>query len=164
MNEIITYDYLWQAYQKEKQTNQLLLIPKTFYDDVIKFISTSTQTNPEVSLKENTINLINNFFEKRKQKIILYVAYNRPLPQPISSNELEFYNKLLQITKETRLDLTYSKTDLKTNSLKSIRDIPEIILPSGGKVGPLKKDQIIEMADEQDKTYLVENNICESYQ
>ncbi|MGD0728518.1 MAG: hypothetical protein ABR981_00370 [Candidatus Micrarchaeaceae archaeon] len=163
MDENITYDYLWQAYQKEKQTNQLLLIPKTFYEDIFKFVNNvQTNTNFNQTTKDNTIMLVNDFFEKRKQKILIYIAYNKQLPQPISNNELEFYNKLLQIVKEEKLDFAV-QTKTNTNSLKSTKDIPEIILPSGNKIGPLAKNQIIEIENQQDKSYLLENTICEIY-
>jgi len=160
MSEEISYNYLWQAYQKEKQTNQLLLIPKTFYQDTIEHINKSkadTNTNPIIL--ENTTKLLNEFFEKRKQKIMVYVAYNKQPPKPIADNELEFYNKLLQITKSETLK--FEKEIKQTHTLKSIKDIPEIILPSGSRIGPLKKDQTIDAISEQDKNYLIENTICE---
>jgi DNA replication initiation complex subunit (GINS family) len=160
MNDDITYDYLWQAYQKEKQTNQLLLIPKTFYEDTIGFINTiKGDKNHDQVTVENTIRMVNDFFEKRKQKILIYVAYNKQLPQPISNNETEFYNKILQAVKSEKLDFVSTKNS--SYVLKSMKDIPEIILPSGSKVGPLQKDQVIETANEQDRNYLVDNTICE---
>ena len=39
MTLTITYDYLWETYQKEKQTNQLLPISRTFYTDALFFIN-----------------------------------------------------------------------------------------------------------------------------
>lgn len=160
MDEDITYDYLWQAYQKEKQTNQLLLIPRTFYEDTILFIKNAQQNKGQDQITiENTTRLVNDFFEKRKQKILIYVAYNKQLPQPISNNETEFYNKVLQAVKLEKLDFASSKS---TNyMLKSIKDLPEIILPSGNKIGPLQKDQMIEAKNEQDRNYLIDNTICE---
>jgi DNA replication initiation complex subunit (GINS family) len=159
MDEKLTYDYIWQAYQKEKQTNQLLLIPRTFYQDTSEFLKlVKVKKDNEPSI-ENTTRLINDFFEKRKQKILIYIAYNKQLPQPISSNEIEFYNKVLQIVKSERLD--HSNQNSNTNTLKSIKDIPEIILPSGNKIGPLKKDQTVKTENEQDNIYLTENMICE---
>ena len=160
MAEITFYDNLWQAYQKEKQTNQLLLLSKTFYEDISTLINTTNPTEDiEPSVKENAARVLNEFFEKRKQKILLYVAYNKPLPQPISANELEFYNKILQILKAERIDTQRPKTP--KNVLISIKEIPEILLPSGNKFGPLKKDQTVEAENEQDKIYLLENSICE---
>jgi hypothetical protein len=40
-------------------------------------------------------------------------------------------------------------------------DIPEIMLPSGGKLGPLKKDQRLDMKfSEADLDFLLSNAIC----
>ena len=158
MDETVSYDYLWQAYQKEKQTNQLLLLSKTFYEDVEEFMTFEAKTQtPESLLHNNASKLLNEFFDKRKQKILIYVAYNKQLPQPISSVELEFYNKILQTVKSEKFPIQGRQ---HTNLLKSTKDIPEIILPSGKKFGPLKKDQEIGAIDEQDKVYLLENSIC----
>jgi len=159
MDENITYDYLWQAYQKEKQTNQLLLIPKTFYEDTFKFLhDKGPDKDNDKSTNDNTLKLVNDFFEKRKQKILIYIAYNKQLPQPISNKETEFYNRILQIVKSEKLDFSNQGN---IHTLKSMKSIPEIILPSGNKIGPLTKDQVIDMENEQDRKYLVENTICE---
>ncbi|MGI0100675.1 MAG: hypothetical protein ACREBH_03090 [Candidatus Micrarchaeaceae archaeon] len=160
MTENISYDYIWQAYQKEKQTNQLLLISKNFYDEVAIFINnTKIESKDNRLIIENTSRITADFFEKRKQKILVYVAYNKQLPQPIGANETEFYNKILQIVKSEKLDLSNFKKDQCT--MKSIKDIPEIILPSGNKIGPLKMDQTLDIINEQDQTYLIQNAICE---
>jgi hypothetical protein len=158
-DETISYDYLWQAYQKEKQTNQLLLLSKTFYEDAGEFITFDGKTKGSGSaMHENASKLLSEFFDKRKQKILIYVAYNRQLPQPVSNVELEFYNKILQTVKSAKFPVQ-DRQPLPT-ILKSTKDIPEIILPSGKKFGPLKKDQEIGAIDEQDKVYLLENAIC----
>lgn len=159
MAENISYDYLWQAYQKEKQTNQLLLVPRSFYEDAFEFINSASK-NQDQTIKENATKLLGDFFEKRKQKILIYIAYNKQLPQPISSSEIEFYNKVLQAVKTEKLDLGKQNKNA-VNTLKSLKDLPEIILPSGNKFGPIKKDQIINIENQNDKTYLVENTICE---
>jgi hypothetical protein len=161
-NDNITYDYLWQAYQKEKQTNQLLLIPKTFYEDAFQFTKKTKENKPyDIPTLENTTRLLNELYEKRKQKILIYIAYNKQLPQPISSNEIEFYNRVLKIVKSEKLVLNQNENNNHTLTLKSLKDIPEIMLPSGSKIGPLKKDQIISTQNEQDINYLIENVICE---
>lgn len=165
MAESLSYDYLWQACQKEKQTNQLLLVPKTFYDDIIEYINSLPQSTPgevDSGMKANSIKLLNEIFERRKQKILLYVAYSKQLPQPISNLELEFYNRLTEVARATRLEHQSIKNGSGT-ALKSLKDIPEIILPSGNKIGPLKKDQVLEMKRGQDSDieFLTKNMICE---
>jgi DNA replication initiation complex subunit (GINS family) len=160
MDEKLSYDYLWQACQKEKQTNQLLLLPKTFYEDVGEFVNRKPLAKEDsLTTRENASKLLSEFFERRKQKILLYVAYERPLPQPIANLELEFYNKVLEVVKSEKL--TMQKETGTKSLLKSIKDIPEIILPSGNRFGPVKIGETFESISEQDKVYLIENSICE---
>ena len=75
---------------------------------------------------------------------------------------MEFYNCLLKITSSYRIE---EGKEIKSNKLlRSITDIPEIILPSGKKLGPLKKDEILDMqGPAADITYLISNAICENY-
>jgi hypothetical protein len=103
-----------------------------------------------------------NLFEKRKQKIFLYLAYNKQPPPQLDGSETEFYNQLLDLTGRYRLD---QGQKIKSNKLlRSITDIPEIVLPSGRKLGPLKKNEILDMQDSADDVkYLIGNAICENY-
>ena len=140
MGEDISYDYIWNLFQKEKQTNQLLQLSKTFYTDILEYLQRfNPHRAPEGQHGEDTVNL----FEKRKQKLFLYMAYNKPPPTQLDNSEAEFYNDLLKITEKYRIDPTKK---IKSNKLlRSITDIPEIILPSGKKLGPLKKNEILDM-------------------
>ena len=163
MAENVSYDYLWQIYQKEKQTNQLLMISKSFYEDTLNFIKNidKLEIKDSSSLKEDSIRLLNELFEKRKQKILIYAAYNKQLPQPISTSELEFYNKVLEMVMSNKIDNIEVPRSSKV-ILRSLKDIPEILLPSGDKIGPFKRDQTIEVKDlDQDTNFLISNSICE---
>jgi DNA replication initiation complex subunit (GINS family) len=170
MSESMSYDYLWQIYQKEKQTNQLLLIPRTFYSDSLEFVNTlKTTKDVNLLLVDNTIKVLSDLFEKRKQKIIIYAAYEKQLPQSVANVETDFYNKILLLSKSEKLEISTKPERLEATkqskaniyTLKSIKDIPEIVLPSGNKIGPLTKNQVIDTENEQDKSYLLENTICE---
>ena len=162
MTSKMTYDYLWELNQKEKQTNQLLSISKSFYTDALTFINSLNPTDDATaSTKSNAINILTGIFEKRRRKILVYVAYGKPLPQPISDMEQEFCNQVQDILKVNKLDNINIKTADKV-SLRSLKDIPEVILPSGNKTGPFKKDQVIELGSyESDIEYLLSNAICE---
>lgn len=156
----MSYDYLWQLCQKEKQTNQLTLIPKTFYEDISNFI-TSLDPNNEKSMqiKTNAIKMVNELFESRKQKILFYVAHSRSLPQPICTIESEFYDNILRIVKSSKIVFEGAKDNHM--ALKSLVDIPEIMLPSGNKLGPLKKDQLLkDKFPDADLNFLLANAIC----
>ncbi len=157
--EVITYDYLWQSYQKEKQTNQLQLVNKTFYEDVEEYIAKLKKTNNQ-KLYENTISLLASFYEKRRQKILMHVAYGKQLPQPISTRETELYNRIMQAVNSETNEEKKAKQN-KQNTLKSKRSIPEILLPSGNKIGPLSEGEKLDIENGQDMAYLIENSICE---
>jgi DNA replication initiation complex subunit (GINS family) len=162
MAATITYDYLWETYQKEKQTNQLLPISRGFYTDALVFIKNlSSADEIATSTRTNTINILNSIFEKRRQKILVYIAYGKALPQAVSDLEQDFYNKVQDMLKVNKLDSINIKTADKT-PLRSLKDIPEVILPSGSKAGPFKKNQIIELGNyESDIESLLSNAICE---
>jgi len=66
---------------------------------------------------------------------------------------------VLNTVKSEKIDILQHGRN--TRVLRSMKDIPEIVLPSGNRIGPLKKDQIIEKLSEQDTNYLTENTICE---
>jgi hypothetical protein len=162
MTTTITYDYLWETFQKEKATNQLLPISRTFYTDALFYINgLSGKGESESATKANSTSILNNLFEKRRQKILIYIAYGKPLPQPISNMEQELCNKVLDILKVNKLDGTNIKSTDKV-SLRSLKDMQEVILPSGNKAGPFKKDQIMELGNqESDIAFLLGNEICE---
>ncbi|MCL4383668.1 MAG: hypothetical protein M1168_01945 [Candidatus Marsarchaeota archaeon] len=158
----ISYETIWQIYYKEKQTNELQLLPKTFYEDIDEFIKTfeKNQNNIEnIDIKQNISSLVTKIFEKRKQKILIYSAYNKSLPQPIPDPESNFYNKIYELKKIYVLDVPEQNQKIQ---LKIIAELPEIILPSGQKLGPLNKNEIIKInsSESEDINYLINNSIC----
>ncbi len=159
----MSYETIWQVYYKEKQTNELQLLPDFFYSDTqinsIKTDLKDEENQKEFSIKENINLLITKIFEKRKQKILIYSAYNKSLPQPIPNIELNFYNKLQELKNTYILNIKQTQVNI---SLKSLDYLPEIILPSGEKIGPLKKEEIIEIKskESEDINFLINNSIC----
>ncbi len=164
MDKTNIYEILWQVTQKEKQTNELQLLPKTFYNDVDDFIRSFDNkelSEEDIGLKKNTMRLLNDLHERRKQKILIYVAYKKQMPQPAILSEQDFYKKLSQVASENKIDFAATQKP-NTFLLKSLQSIPEIILPSGRKVGPLEKGQIIELGGNgEDADFLINNTICQ---
>ena len=139
-------------------------IPKTFYEDAEIFISNNTKTTDEANTKTNAATILNNILDKRVQKILIYIAYNKTLPQPISNLEQEFCDKVLEVLKANKLKGINIKTQNKI-LLKSLNDMPEVILPSGNKAGPFKKGEVIEISNQdKDISFLLDNAICERLQ
>lgn len=157
-----SYEVLWQTYQKEKRSNELQLVPKTFYDDMRAFMKamaeSSAQTDETRIQKDNASRLLNGIFERRKQKILVYAAYGKPLPGPVPQREAELYEDATKLMKAETLG--FAKEGETDQRLRSMQAIPEIILPSGGKIGPFEKDQVIEIKDKNDRDFLVNSKIC----
>ncbi len=160
MNEI-SYDLLWQLVQKERQTNELQLLPKTFYSDCIGLLDSidkKDMSEDEINIKKNASKLLLEIYEKRKQKLLIYVAYKKHLPQPAIPSEQELYERLAELVNKEKINFGAFKN---TQSLVSLQKIPEIILPSGKKIGPFEKDQIVEAkVDDEDVKFLISNSIC----
>jgi hypothetical protein len=154
------YDFLWQAHQKEKNTTELQSLPQNFYtgmNTVIKKIDTEgLGNNPKT--RENALKLLNEIIERRKQKILIYIAYKKQPPQSNIIEEADFYNSIVSVTKKN----AFLSDGVATKKFKVIGDLPEIVLPSGSKVGPLSKDQIIELNNREDIEYVTSNNVCEA--
>ncbi len=164
MAEDITYSFLWEVLQKERSSNALQLLPKNFYSDVREFIEgtkTDLGKNEEAEIQTGNIErLVLEIFEKRKQKVALYVAYKKPLPNPITDIETDLYNKMMELYVNTKL--TGSKeTKTQQDKLRVIIEkLPEVFLPSGSKIGPLEKGQLIEVQDKNDSKFLIDNSLC----
>ncbi|MGC8572219.1 MAG: hypothetical protein ACP5RI_01650 [Candidatus Micrarchaeia archaeon] len=160
-----TYEELWQIVQNEKQNNNLQIINKNIYNDANKFLQDFKQKEKneenEILIK-NTIKLIEELYEKRKQKILIYLAYKKPLPQPVIDIEQEFYNKINKIISENKIIEILSNNN-KTLTFKTLVDInTEIRLPSGKIFGPISKGTIINNEDnEEDIKYLISSAICQ---
>jgi len=158
--ENLTYDYIWQIYQKEKQTNELSVLSKTFYNDVSSFIKKLENENENEDssvIKINTQKLINSIFERRKQKIMMYVALNKNIPS-VTEEEMEFYKKTTELYSATKL--AYQDMQQTKPQLTAAQDIPEILLPSGKKIGPFKKEQTVKIDNIKDINFLLTASLC----
>ncbi|MCL4389085.1 MAG: hypothetical protein M1528_02205 [Candidatus Marsarchaeota archaeon] len=162
VSENLTYDILWQINQKEKQSNELQLVPKTLYNDIKELLdNTDDRSSEELKIqKENTLKLINSIFERRKQKIMVYAAYGKEMPSPAPDQDNAFYREAVNLIGAN--NLTYAKREQREVQLKAIQSIPEIVLPSGNKIGPLEKDQVLNLnqKENEDKNFLINNGIC----
>ncbi len=166
MGSDITYETIWQITQREKQTNELQLLPKTVYGDIqslLTSLNTKEPTEEEVSIRKNVMKLIGELYERRKQKILIYVAYKKQLPQPAIQREVDFYNKALELANRNKFEVGTAQPEQRSDIqlLMSLQTIPEILLPSGKKAGPFEKGQVVEMANnEEDIKFLITNTIC----
>jgi len=134
----------------------LLPLPADFYEQIDKEIE-SLKKNSSMDNKqylENFIKLVNQLKERRIQKVLIYLAYNKQLPQPIPRSEENLFKRIKAIMSE-------ETKSVQAKRIKINLDIPEIITPEGNKIGPFSKDQIIEIDDNKEIEYILQNKIGE---
>jgi len=152
--EEITTNKLFNILSLEKSTGELQTLDTDFYASVKKFIEGLSQAEGKETEAKNASKLLANLMERRKQKVLIYLAYNKPLPRPIPVEEENLYNEILKI-------LNSSDKGNKSVKIKILEDLPEVITPYGKKLGPFKAGQLIEVDSVEDENFLVVNKIGE---
>ena len=132
---------------------------KDFYGDVELFIEKlSDPTNPEMAtIKANIIKISNDIFNRRKQKVLLYVAYKRPLPSQSPAIESRIYES---ISETMNCGLEGKINAVTEQAMEVLDNIPEVMMPNGSKIGPLSKGQRISITNNEEAKFLVEAGIC----
>ncbi|MEM3791467.1 MAG: hypothetical protein QXL16_01935 [Candidatus Micrarchaeaceae archaeon] len=143
-----TAAYLMGILKQEKSTGELLSLDSDFYSS----FDLKGATEEERKNIEYLLQLIK---EKRLQKILVYIAYNKPLPGTVPKEEESLYNRIVEIIKENR------GSEKRIKRIKVIKDVPEIVVPSGEKIGPFSKGQIIEL-EEKLADFAIESKFCEA--
>ncbi len=147
------YDYIWQVWQKEKRSSELQDIPKEFYSEAFEGLSKIK----DHETYENLSSLMQQIFNIRKKKIMMYVAHEQPIKDTVPYSEQVFYQKLSDIYQNEKLNDLAGE---KVLTLIVQQELPKIILPSGTEFGPVEKGQSISIKDKDDREFLIANNIC----
>jgi len=138
--------------KNEKKTGELLPLPKEFYTMAEETLRAS---GDPATNEHNSINkLIGSLKERRTQKLLIYLAYNKNLPQPIPSEEEDLYIQIKKI-------LNKNTPDTKVIKIKMAKKIPQIITPSGNSVGPFNQDETVYLSEIADVKFIVDNKLGE---
>ena len=98
--------------------------------------------------------MLASLMEKRRQKILLYIAYNKPLPAAVTVEDEKLYNDLLSV-------LSSNDQRTKISKLKIVSDIPEVLTAEGRKIGPFRQGEVVEVTDSNDVEFIIKNKIGE---
>ncbi|MGC8662290.1 MAG: hypothetical protein ACP5RT_00690 [Candidatus Micrarchaeia archaeon] len=152
----ITSEFLFEKLQQEKKTGELLSLPVDFYKLAELFEKKSTENNIVESDRyiENFKKLLRQLKERRLQKVLIYLAYNKQLPKPVPKEEEDIYNRIKTI-------INQDNTNQEPKKIKINEDLPEVIAPSGNKIGPFSKGQVIEMEEYSIIDFILQNKIGE---
>lgn len=153
----ITTELLFSALQREKATGELVPLQKDFYTQTSTFMDALDKTSvaDENSKQlENARKMLVSLKERRKQKLLLYVAYNKPLPAVVPEEDEALYNEVRQV-------LNRDDRQIKISRLKINADIPEVLTTQGRRIGPYKQGEIVEVSNNNDAEFIVKNKIGE---
>lgn len=151
----ITSEFLFLKLAEERAQGELSPLPKDFYSEASKFIDGMTTAGSDAKQTQNVQKILRDIREKRRQKLVVYLAYNRPLPQPVPVEEEALYNEIRRILNET------AESNARTARLRILSDVPEILTTEGRRIGPYKQGEIIEMAAGADAEFMLKNKIGE---
>ncbi|MCL5239283.1 MAG: hypothetical protein M1286_02315 [Candidatus Marsarchaeota archaeon] len=153
----ITTEGLFSALQQEKSAGELMPLQHDFYAQAQVFLSSlkKDQTPDGTRALDNTEKILATLKNRRKQKILLYIAYNKPLPAPVPAEDEVLYNKIFAVM---------NKTDggIKVSRMRITSDVPEVLTSKGKKIGPFKQGEIIEVMDNEDADFIIKNRIGEA--
>jgi len=142
-------EVLFAKLSAERKTGELLQLPEDFFE---KASAAPGAREPDV--QANNDKLLNTLKAKRIQKLLIYLAYDRPLPHPIPYEEEILY-------KEIKSLLDNGGASRKTRRIRVLADVPELVTPNGDKLGPYRRDEIIETSKESDAQFILKNKIGE---
>ncbi len=138
---------------EEKKTGELLPLPKNFYVMFEESIGKVQKEGSQAEL-QNKVTALNTLKSKRTQKILVYVAYGKPIPNPLPYEEEELYTQILRIiNKEQPIS--------KPAKIKILINIPEVITTNGNKIGPYKEGEIVQVELPADAEFIINNRIGE---
>ena len=157
MSFSVSADFLFSALQQEKATGELQQLQHDFYTQVERYLKTLPEQQggeDRARQVDNTKRILASLIEKRRQKILLYIAYNKPLPSVVPAEDEKFYDDLRSV-------LERNDSQTKISKLKINSDIPEVLTAEGRKIGPFRQGEIVEVSDSNDIEFIIKNRIGE---
>jgi len=180
IEEVITFDYIREAYLAEKSENKLTKLPKEFFEKARKYLQLKEElyknTGDEKIKYElkSARKMIDDILLLRLKKIIEAVFIflkNGALPENLLKEEEEFFYSLIDLVKKMKKSLFEEQKEVvkeikeeskkvpKKTKIKILFDIPQFVGPNGLTYGPFKKGEIIEV-DEEIVSFLVDNGFA----
>ena len=173
--EAISFEYLRKVLNEEKKSQNLTKIPDDFYETVRMYIESKKKLaggrKDEIELR-NIERIVENIFNLRERKIINYAimaARAGVQPSNLTSEEYQFFKKILEIINEKRKILDRIKIAVEGEVKKEIdvlvvfkQDFPAFVGIDGQTYGPFKKGDIAKLPEENRKI-LVSRGIVEEF-
>ena len=165
---MITYDDLYEAFRKEKYSDQLQVLPKKFLEDVAAylnekkdFVSNEADLFSDMAMKnkkklENAISSFRGLIRLRKKKILAlaFVASEVGISKKDFENLMSFERELFEESVKSLEKAEKNLGDLmsggggvggaeqKHQLVRFLEDVPEFLNMEGEPAGPFEKGEV----------------------
>ena len=152
MNIDTSVNSLYVLLKTEQKTGEVIPLPEDFYLKINEKLKANGNTDSDEY--KSTLKITNSLRERRLQKILVYLAYNKELPHPLPSEEEDLYIQIKNI-------INKNNKEPKPEKVKIAKTIPQIVAPSGNRLGPYEQNEIVHIYDHADAKFMIENKIGE---
>ncbi len=170
--EVISFEYLKKILNEEKKTSNLTKISDDFYEAVKQYLDAKKKLakdrKDEVEAR-NIERIVENIFNLRERKIVnfaIIAARIGSIPQNLTKEEKDFFDKIVNVIKERRKMLESLKKQEKIKEVEILvvfkQDFPSFVGIDGNTYGPFKKGDIAKLPEENRKI-LAERGIIEEF-
>ncbi len=154
MGSEISAEQIFTKLLQEKKTGELTPLEADYYSDAEKHLK-KLKAESDSEHFENFKKMLISLKQRRRQKLLMYIAYSKPLPAPVPEDEETLYNEIQQLVSK-------SIPQAKISRIKIKNAIPEVLTAKGKKIGPYKQGDIVELMDDDDAEFLIKNKIGET--
>lgn len=163
---MLTYETIRKVANDEKLTTKLTKLPLDFSKDVSTYLTKKSQikeTKEDSWELDSAAQTLQELFDRRERKIVnlaLDSTRTGSVPEELTRDEKEFFNKLTDIITEfkSKKKQEAHKTTLEVLAVKE--DIPEFVGSDMSIYGPFKEGDVITLPKDE-SNILLEKNIVE---
>ena len=137
--------------KNERKSGEIIPLQQDFYK---KLDDKAKNSDKESDEYKNIMKITNAIKERRTQKLLVYIAYNKDLPRPVPSEEEDLYIRIKNILSKSGGSASPSKVQIT-------KSVPQIVTPSGNKIGPYEQNEVAYVYDRSDTKFIVDNKIGE---
>ncbi len=155
----ISINLLFNILSEENKTGEVLDLANDFYPSAYSELSKLEENTDAAQQAKNFKKLLDTIKTKRFQKILLYVAYNKQIEVHVPKEEQTLYKEALTLIGKHSQQIN-SNEQIQKTKMKITSDLPELLVPNKGKIGPFKQDQVVELADIKEVEFLSNNKLA----
>jgi len=161
---MITYEILRKISTQERETKKLSPLPPNFFSDARVYFSRKSKIKSEDNWElESAMHFFQEILERREAKILMHALYNVRsgfIPENMTKEEEEFFNKIVKCIEEFRKRKDELMKETETYTVAITQPLPEFVGIDMKVYGPFERGDIVTLPKEICKL-LISKNVAE---